>query len=552
MLSMTSSRISVGGYLAARLRELECAELFGLPGDFNLTLLDELLADGGLHWNGTANELDAAYAADGYARVRRGIGVLVTTYGVGELSAVNGIAGSFAEDVPVVHIVGMPDRSARHSDALLHHTLADGDHDHFLRMQAEVSAVVEVISSAVTAPTAIDRILTAAVRRSKPVYLGVPADLAAASIDASRLEEPLPLSVRSEPAASAWFGEALSDLIGDAASVSCLIGVRAARFGGENRIRELAAIEGVFVAHQFASKALVDDAHPANVGVYAGALSAAPARSAVEDADVIVTIGTVESDFLTGFFSQRLEGGSLVRIEPASVTVRGETRRGVVLQDAVEELHRALVRRPRRAAVLAPEAEPRAMNPDAALRHASLWPILERHVPEGAIIAAEAGTAYYGAVSMTLPAGCDFLGQPVWASIGFTLPAALGASLAAPDRAIVLVIGDGAAQLTVAELGALLKQPSAPIVLVLNNDGYTVERLIRSPEAVYQGIQRWNWTALPAALGAEDAFTAKVCTEAELDAALQTAAHSPGALIEVVLPRMDAPAMLQRIAGGVR
>jgi len=543
---------SVGAYLAARLAQLGCADVFGLPGDFNLTLLDEMLLSGTLTWRGSANELDAAYAADGYARIRRGLGVLVTTYGVGELSAVNGIAGSFAEDVPVVHVVGMPERGARLSDALLHHTLADGDHDHFVRMQAEISATVETVTSAATAAAAIDRALTVAVSRSKPVYLGIPADLADAVIDAAALEVPLQRVAQSDPATLEWFARALESALADADSVSCLLGVRAARFGGERWVHQLAEFDGVRVAHQFASKALVDDGHPANLGTYAGALTSDDVRSAVEGADVVVAIGTVDTDFLTGFFSQRLDESSLVRIDPAGATVGGQSRRGILLEDAVATLHAALASRPRRHVAATRREGGATITSETPLRHSTLWPLLERHIPDRAIVAAEAGTSYYGAVSMTLPPGCDFLGQPVWASIGFTLPAALGASIAAPDRPVVLAIGDGAAQLTVAELGALLNRPSGPIVLVLNNGGYTVERLIRSPEAAYQEIHAWDWTRLPAALGAPDAFVATVRTEAELDAALRHAASAPGALIEVMLPTMDAPELLERIATGVR
>lgn len=555
MSIMEPLSVTLGAYVSARLAQLGCVDVFGLPGDFNLTLLDEMLESGALTWRGSANELDAAYAADGYARIRRGIGALVTTYGVGELSAVNGIAGSFAEDVPVVHIVGMPERGARLSDALLHHTLADGDHDHFLRMQAEISATVEVITSAATAAATIDRALTVAVGRSKPVYLGIPADLAAVEIDALPLAEPLRGVTHSDPAALAWFGRALEEALTGADSLSCLLGVRAARFGGELWVQRLAELDGVRVAHQFASKALVDDAHPANLGTYAGALTGDDVRSAVEGADVVVAIGTVDTDFLTGFFSQNLDATSLVRIDPAVVSVGGDSRRGILLEDAVATLHDALAARPPRAA-RAPgtpsAASAGALDASVELRHEVFWPALERHIPAGAIVAAEAGTAYYGAVSMALPSGCDFLGQPVWASIGFTLPAALGASIAAPDRPVMLVIGDGAAQLTIAELGSLLSRPSGPTVLVLNNGGYTVERLIRSPRAPYQDIPHWDWTRLPAALGAPDAFVATVRTVGELDDALRAAADAPGALIEVMLPTMDAPELLARIAGGVR
>ncbi|WP_264766429.1 thiamine pyrophosphate-binding protein, partial [Klebsiella pneumoniae] len=129
---------TIGDYLLDRLVDCGIDRLFGVPGDYNLQFLDRVIAHSALGWVGCANELNAAYAADGYARIK-GAGALLTTYGVGELSALNGIAGSYAEHIPVLHIVGAPSTGAQQRGELLHHTLGDGDFRHFARMSEQIT-----------------------------------------------------------------------------------------------------------------------------------------------------------------------------------------------------------------------------------------------------------------------------------------------------------------------------------------------------------------------------------------------------------------------------
>jgi TPP-dependent 2-oxoacid decarboxylase len=167
---------TVAGYLLTRLTEAGLISIFGVPGDDNLGILDAIAARPGLAWIGMATEQGAGYAADSYAR-QRGIGALVTTFGVGELSATNAIAGAYAESVPVVHIVGTPALAARESAATLHHNLPGRDYDHFARMAAEITAAQADLRAA-TAPEEIDRVLSTALRTSRPVYLTIPADVA--------------------------------------------------------------------------------------------------------------------------------------------------------------------------------------------------------------------------------------------------------------------------------------------------------------------------------------------------------------------------------------
>ncbi len=172
--------ITVAGYLCRRLAELGVISVFGVPGDYNLGLLDAITARRDMAWVGTANEQGAGYAADGYARLQ-GLAALVTTFGVGELSAVNTIAGAFAESVPVVHIVGTPPLSAQQDKKLLHHNLPGSDFGHFMRMAAEITEHRADLRVA-TAPAQIDEALRTALRTSRPAYLALPADVARAVV----------------------------------------------------------------------------------------------------------------------------------------------------------------------------------------------------------------------------------------------------------------------------------------------------------------------------------------------------------------------------------
>src|SRR6516164_159741 len=174
---------TVAGYLLTRLYQAGVRTVFGVPGDYNLPLLDAVsAATPSMAWVGTASEQGAGYAADSYARLR-GLGAMITTFGVGELSALNAIAGAYAESVPVVHIVGAPALRARQGQVTLHHNLPGNDFGHFARMAAEVTAAQADLRPD-TAPEEIDRVLSIALRTSRPVYLTIPANVATASVPA--------------------------------------------------------------------------------------------------------------------------------------------------------------------------------------------------------------------------------------------------------------------------------------------------------------------------------------------------------------------------------
>jgi TPP-dependent 2-oxoacid decarboxylase len=547
----TEPTATVGSYLATRLVQLGATHLFGLPGDFNLNLLDEMLAIDGIDWIGAANELNAAYAADGFARTGRHPAAMVTTYGVGELSALNGIAGSYAEDVPVVHIAGMPSRASMRRGAPLHHTFLDGDLGRFERMFREVTAAQAVLEPR-TANQEIDRVLRVALETSKPVYLGIPLDVAPAPVPADALRLPL-RGPGSDPWAAEEFRAALETRLARENGICVLAGPRLHRRGLEDLLADLATLPGVQVATQAGVRALLDEDHPAGLGTYLGAMTrSAAARDAVDQASLLVLAGAVHSDLTTGFFTHRYDPAAAVELGIDHARIGRATYPGLRLEDSLQILDE-LVKQSAFADVdviaAAPPPPAPTGGPDDPLDHARLWAELQEWIPPSTTLLAETGTALWGAMDLRLPPGADLLSQPVWSSIGYTLPATLGAGLARPDRRPLLFIGDGAAQLTVQELGTVHAHGIRPVVVLLNNSGYTIERLIRSPNAGYQDIVAWDWTRIPSALGAEEIETRTVRTVGELRAALASAADPDHAsFIEVVLPPLDAPRMLTDMA----
>lgn len=540
---------TVGDYLLDRLAELGVTEVFGVPGDYQLEFLDHILAHPKLRWIGCANELNAGYAADGYGRLR-GMAALVTTFGVGELSAANAIAGSYAEHVPVVHIVGAPSKDSQAARRIVHHTLGDGDFEHFLRISREITCAQANLAPA-TATRDIDRVLSEVREQKRPGYLLIATDVARFPTEPPAA--PLPrYTGGTSPRALSLFTEAAARLIGDH-QLTVLADFLVHRMGCVDELGSLLAADTVPHATLMWGKSLVDESSPNYLGIYAGAASEDSVREAIEDAPVLVTAGVLFTDMVSGFFSQRIDLARTIDIGVNQSVVAGQVYAPLDMSAALDAITAILTERGITSPALPPLPTRSHADPpgrDAALTQEALWDRLSEALTPGNVVLADQGTSFYGMAGHRLASGVTFIGQPLWGSIGYTLPAALGAGLADRARRTVLLIGDGAAQLTIQELGAFGREGLAPVVVVVNNDGYTVERAIHGVTAEYNDITGWRWTELPAALGVPDALTFRVSTYGELDDALTTAAATPDRMVfvEVMLGRMDIPPLLTELA----
>jgi indolepyruvate decarboxylase len=517
-------------HVLSRLRDIGITDVFGVPGDYAFPVNDAVCNDPQMRWVGCSNELNAAYAADGYARIK-GVGALCTTYGVGELSAINGIAGSYAEHLPVFHLVGTPNTATQSGRKLMHHTLGNGEYDMFRRMTEPVVAAHAVMTPE-NAAYETERLIFEALYRRRPVYMAFPADLANMPVLGEAAPIPMPTS---NPVALKSAADAILATLASAKTACLLAGILVARTGHKADLEALLNASGLPFATMFMGKSVLDERHPSYVGMYDGALLDEEVRALVEGADCVLDVGAPMTDFNSGAFTARLDPRKTVMIGHHMTQVAGKSYANVELGDLLVELARRL---PNRAW---PRRKPDSLGPvvgagDAAIDAAALYPRWEKFIAAGDVVIAETGTASMGLGFALLPKGVTFHNQTLWGAIGWATPAAFGAAVAAPDRRIVLVTGEGSHQLTVQEIGQFPRLGLKPIIFILNNSGYLIERLLcKDPAIAYNDVAPWHYADLPRAFGCDDWMTARVTTCDELDDALARAAKADtGVYIEVV------------------
>ncbi len=539
------SPYTVADYLVDRLSQCGIGHIFGVPGDYNLQFLDHVIAHPQLQWVGCANELNAAYAADGYARVH-GVGVVLTTFGVGELSALNGIAGSCAEYVPVLHIVGAPCLSVQRAGDVVHHTLGDGDFQRFQRMSTEVTCCQAMLTPE-NACGEIDRVLSTLLIQRKPGYLQLPADVAKMVV-----QPPVNVITPSlhsvQPTQLETLRVVLTDKVRRSKRVALLADFLAWRFGARPVLQAWMDEYPLPHACLMMGKGLFDETNPGFVGLYSGAASSPRVLHAIEEADLVFCAGVKFIDTTTAGFSQHLSLEQAIDIQPDAIRVDDQWFHGIPMVTAL-----SLVQQVCRTALpvqpVLPAPVPGVPRQLGALDQDAFWRVVQGALQPGDIILADQGTASFGAASLVLPREAQLIVQPLWGAIGYTLPAAFGVQTALPGRRVLVIIGDGAAQLTIQELGSMLRDEQNPIILLLNNGGYTVERAIHGATQPYNDIAPWNWTHLAHALSEScQAGSWRVSEAVQLKSALDTAFTSGRlAFIEVMLPVDDLPELLKAV-----
>lgn len=529
--------------------------IFGLPGDFNLSLLDKVYEVDGMRWAGNANELNAAYAADGYSRIK-GLSCLVTTFGVGELSALNGVGGAFAEYVGMLHVVGVPSILSQSKQLLLHHTLGNGDFTVFHRMSNNILQTTAFISDINTAPSEIDRCIREAWVYQRPVYVGLPANLVDLKIPALLLDVPLDLSLRpNEPEAQEEVIQNVLKLVEKARNPIILVDACALRHNCLEEVKRLVNITNFPVFTTPMGKSGVNEDHPRFGGVYVGTLSQPEVRDAVESADLVLSVGALLSDFNTGSFSYSYKTKNVVEFHSDYTKIKQANFPGVQMKECLQTL---LSRIGPLVGNYKPVPVPFLPNYDTTcpvdtpLTQEWLWTRVSHWFREGDIIVTETGTSAFGIIQSRFPNNTIGISQVLWGSIGFTVGATVGAAMAAqeidPSKRVILFVGDGSLQLTVQEISTMCKwETNNTWMFVLNNDGYTIERLIHGMNATYNDIQPWKNLKILDLFNAKESESVRVSTTGELETLFLDPKFSildRLRMIEVMLPRMDAPANL--------
>src|SRR6516162_5267247 len=435
-------------HVLSRLHDLGVRDVFGVPGDYAFPVNDAVCSDSRLRWVGSCNELNAAYAADGYARIR-GLAALNTTYGVGELSAINGIAGAYAEHLPIFHLVGMPASTVQQAHGLVHHTLGNGEFDLFHKMTEPV-----VCARAIMTPdnciAETERLIAAALYHRRPVYMAFPFDYADLPVVASAATAAI--IPQTDQAALEAAVAAIADAIHAARSACILPGILISRCGLGAQATAVVEASGLPFATMFMDKSVLDESHPQYIGMYDGQLMNEEIRAFVESCDCVLGIGAMLTDFNSGAFTARIDRVKSINILHNSVRVGAALYPNVEMKDALAALARKLTRKqveaPKRHGLGQPVGQ---SNDKISVQY--LYPRWQQMLKPGDILVAETGTSSMGVGFTQMPKDATFHNQTLWGAIGWATPAAFGAALASPDRRTILVTGEGSHQLTAQEVG---------------------------------------------------------------------------------------------------
>jgi len=537
--------LSIGQYLIRRLCDYGIRHVFGLPGDYVLSFYS-MLEHSSLDLVNCTREDCAGYAADAYARVN-GMGAVCVTYGVGGLSLANSIAGAYAEMSPVVLISGAPGLRERINNPLLHHRVREWHTQ--LDVFDKICAASLEIADPVTAFRDIDFLLDTAHRTKRPVYLELPRDMV--TIVPEQIRPYACPQQMSDPDALA---EAIHEAVArieQAKKPVIIAGIELHRYGLQAEVVALAEASKIAVAATLLAKSVVSEVHPLYIGLYEGALGREEVTRFVEDSDCVILLGTLLTDLDLGIFTAKLDASKSIFATSDELRISHHHFHHVLLVDFLQALVAA---KPRAATRPLPTGPAMAAGrftlvPDQPITITRLVRRLNESLDDRTIVIADVGDALFASSELVVRGQTEFIAPAYYTSMGFAVPAALGAQTARPNLKVVALVGDGAFQMTGMELSTIVRRKLPVTVIVLDNKGYGTERVIL--DGSFNDINPWEYQLLPQVLGGGTGY--EVRTEGEFDQALEKSlADTSGmSLIRVHIGLNDRSTTLERIGQGL-
>jgi indolepyruvate decarboxylase len=539
--------LSIGAYLIRRLQDYGIRDVFGIPGDYVLAFYN-LLEESPINVVGCTREDCAGFAADAYARIN-GLGVVCVTYCVGGLSLCNSIAGAYAEKSPVVVITGSPGMNERINNPLLHHRVRD------FRTQLEVFEKICIAGAELSDPEnafrEIDRVLDTAVRYKRPVYLELPRDMVNATPRVPHLYRQI--EAASEPASlHAAVSEAVQ-WIASAQRPVIIAGVEMHRFNLQDEVTALAERGNLPIAATMLGKSVIRETHPLYIGLYEGAMGRQEVTRFVEESDCVILLGTFMTDINLGIFTATLSPEQCIYATSERLRIKQHHYQDVLLPDFI----RALAARASELAVPAsrerilpksPAAKDYELDAPRPITIRRLIARLNEQLDDETIVIADIGDSLFAATELVTHERGEFLSPAYYTSMGFAIPASVGTQVARPDMRTVVIVGDGAFQMTGMELSTIARHNFPTVIILLDNKGYGTERVLHTGEHEYNDVHPWHYHKLPELLGRGRGY--EVRTEGEFDAALSAAwaETTTFSIIQVHLGHDDCSQALQRLA----
>lgn len=528
-------------YLIKKLEELGINDFFGLPGDYNFNILYAVENNPKTNWIGCTNELNAGYAADGYAR-QRGYGAIITTYGVGELSAINAIAGSFAENVPVISIVGVPATKYIENKTLVHHNLNEVRPYAFEEAHKSIVETTSFLNKG-NIKSEIDRILSVFVKERRPVYIAIPSDIALEEIS----DEYVDYNWSSNSEVLEEVIDKIIKKISEASKPVILGDVLVKRFDAKLEFKEFAAKSGIPVTNFLMGNNLINSDYDKYLGMYYSSYRNPIARQYLEETDCLIAVGPVYSDLNAFGFNLPYNINSHIAIYGTHTYIEDVKYENIKMSDVLEGISQRIEYKEY-------EFEKPQIGyagttiPGGELTSEYIYPRLQEYLSENDIIIAETGIIPHGICQMKFPQNVEVHTQTLWGSIGWATPATLGVCIANPNSRVILVTGDGSHQLTAMEIGNMLRLGIKPVIIVLNNKGYTIERILsQNPDDSFNDIVNMNYSKFARIFDGE-VWATKVATEDDFDKALKvTQIMNKLCYIEICTDELDMPELTREV-----
>ncbi len=543
--SRRSTEISIGQYLINRLQDYGINDVFGIPGDYVLSFYS-MMERSPINVVGCTREDCAGFAADAYARLN-GLGALCITYCVGGLSVCNSVAGAFAEKSPVVVISGAPGLNERRNNPLLHHKVRE------FRTQMEVFEKLCIagteLCDPLTAFAEIERVLDAADRFKRPVYIEIPRDMVHVVPPTAHAYH-RPVQEVDEAALAEAIREAHARL-SQAQRPVIIAGIEVHRFGLQDQVVQLAEQAQIPISATLLGKSVIRETHPLYIGIYEGAMGREEVTRFVEDSDCVLLLGTFMTDINLGIYTANLELPKCIYSTSEQLQISHHFYHGIPLSDFLPGL---IASQPTpQVREIPPNLTTRhaadfKLEPEQPLRVSRMMQVINGHLGKDNIVIADIGDSLFGATELVVHERADFLSPAYYTSMGFATPAALGACVAKPDQRVIAICGDGAFQMTGNELSTIIRHGFSPILIILDNHGYGTERFLHEGDWKYNEINAWNYHRLPEVYGGGKGYC--VTTEGEFAEALQQAWQDRSCvqLIQAKLAEGDASRTLLRLA----
>ena len=541
-----NTQSTVGQYLVDRLQQLGLEHLFSIAGDYCIDWLNNYVEPSHIQVIEEVNELNAGYAADGYARLK-GIGALCVTYSAGALCATNPLAGAYVEKVPIVMINGAPSikrtLTFEQTGFSAHHFISGRETD--LQVFEYITAASVRVDNPDLAPMLIDYALTQCITERRPVYIELLEDIVDQSCNPAPKEKLVPAKVMSDPQSRAESVKALSGELSKASKPLIWLGVEVDRFGLQRQANCLIQRLRIPYVTELLSKAVLSEDDEFFAGVFDGQASSQAVQQLVKGADFILSLGVWLTDINSLGWTFDFEKTAFVSLDTVKLGAKFWAQ--VALEHFMEDLLAAGIKPTDQAPPQKPTYEPPCVDASDPITYQGFYDFIPRFIDDNAIIGSDASLNYFGSILLKVGSQRGFISQSSYSSIGYIGPAATGICLACramkTGRRVMVFSGDGGFQMTPQCLSTQARFGLNPIIFVIDNGVYGVEQwladatVFKDPgRPFYKSceLRRWDYSKLAAVF---DCAGRKVETYGDLEVAMKEAGNNRDkpTIIQVVL-----------------